>query len=278
MAAPAEVEEGLRAQPYSLVGDQPGRGVVHQMAVLDDFDARRDRALDRYRCVGMGADVSAPVLGGFDRGAKLGLGEGRNVERAERGGDAAASRQLDLRCAQHQLLAHAKPYFVRAVGNHGAAKLLDAAQHPAKGPWQVDRLTKVAVAAGDGDDRTGRIDPWPGQHAFVDRAFQAERGTAKVADGGEAAHQRGGGLCPRQQRGIAEVASKHDRGRGPHHRRVPMRVGQTGHQGPAAAVDDPGGRATIDGDRRLGNSFDQVAANQHVRRLRTTRHSCRRRL
>ena len=129
------------------------------------------------------------------------------------------------------------------------------------------RLAKVAVAAGDGDDRSGRIDPWPGQHAFVDGALQAERGTAKVADGGEAAHQRGGGLGPREERGIADVASKHDRGREPHHRRVPMRVGQAGHQGPAAAVDDPGGRAAIDGDRRLGNSFDQVAANQHVGRF-----------
>ena len=49
-----------------------------------------------------------------------------DVERAERRGDAAAGRKLDLRCALHELLAHAEADFVRTVGDHAAADLLDA--------------------------------------------------------------------------------------------------------------------------------------------------------
>ena len=47
--------------------------------------------------VGVHGDVGAPVLGGFDGGAQLGLGEGGRVERAVGRRHAAARRQLDLR-------------------------------------------------------------------------------------------------------------------------------------------------------------------------------------
>ena len=73
--------------------------------------------------VGVHRDIGAPVLGGLDGGAQLRLGEGRDVERAVRRGDAAAGRQLDLRGAQHELLADAQPHLVGAVGDHAAADL-----------------------------------------------------------------------------------------------------------------------------------------------------------
>ena len=81
----------------SLFGHQPGGRLVHQMAVLDALHAGGDRPLDRRRRVGVHGDIGAPVLGGFDRGAQLGLGEGRDVERAVRRRHAAARGQLDLR-------------------------------------------------------------------------------------------------------------------------------------------------------------------------------------
>ena len=71
------VEERLRAQPDAFLGHQPRGRLVHQVAVLDAFHAGGDRPLDRGRRVGVGADIGAPILGRFDRGAKLGLGEGR---------------------------------------------------------------------------------------------------------------------------------------------------------------------------------------------------------
>src|SRR5256885_8570543 len=40
--------------------------------------------------------------------------------------------------------------------------------------------------------------------------------------------------------------------------RVPMIVDQAGHQRAAASIDDRGGRASIDRNRRPGNRFDQI--------------------
>ena len=179
------------------------------MAVLDAFHAGCDRALDRGRRVGVGADIGAPVLGRLDRGAQLGLGEGGHVERAERRGDAAAGRELDLRCALHELLAHAQAHLVRAVGDHAAAELLDTAEHAAEGPRQIGELAEIAVAAGDGDHRAGRIDARSRQRRPRRWRASDRRRPAHVADGGEAAHQRGGGLGARQEVGVADVAGKH---------------------------------------------------------------------
>ena len=122
------VEERLDAEPDALVRHQLGGRFVHQMAVIDAFHAGRDRALDRGRGVGMDRDIGAPVFGRLDRGAQLGFGEGRDIDRAVRRRDAAARGQLDLRCAQHELLAHPHAHHVGAVGDHGAADLFDAAQ------------------------------------------------------------------------------------------------------------------------------------------------------
>ena len=243
-------------------------GFVHQVAVLDALDAGGDRPLDRSRRVGMGAEIRAPVFRGFDGGAQLGLGERGHVERAERGRHAAACRQLDLRRALHQLLAHAKAHFVRAVGNHGSAKLLDTAEHAAKGPRQIGELAEVAVTAGHRDDRPGRIDARPGQQPFVDGAFQAESGPAQVADGGEAAHQRGRGLGPRQEVAVADVVGKKLRGRRPYHRRMPVRVDQARHQHPPACRNDADVVDLVDRDRARRYAFDDVALHQHVGRSR----------
>ena len=67
---------GWSAQPDAPLGDQPGGRLVHQVAVLDALHAGGDRPLDRGGRVGMHGDVGAPVLGGFNGGAQLGLGEG----------------------------------------------------------------------------------------------------------------------------------------------------------------------------------------------------------
>ena len=95
---------------------------VHQVAVLDALHAGGDRPLDRRGRVGVHGDVGAPVLGRFDGGAQLGLGEGGHVERAVRRRHAAARRQLDLRRAQHELLAHAHADLIRTVGDHGCRR------------------------------------------------------------------------------------------------------------------------------------------------------------
>ena len=116
------VGERLNAQPDALLGDQLGGRFVHQVAVLDALHAGGDRPLDRGGRVGVHGDVGAPVLGGFDGGAQLGLGEGGHVERAVGRRHAAAGRQLDLRRAQHELLAHAHADLIRTVGDHGGAE------------------------------------------------------------------------------------------------------------------------------------------------------------
>jgi hypothetical protein len=77
--------------------------------------------------------------------ADLGLGEGKRVERAAWRGDAAAPRQLDLRGALQQLLAHAAPHLVRAVGDAEGARPLHGA----------------SPAPGLGKSEKGRKSPWP---------------------------------------------------------------------------------------------------------------------
>jgi hypothetical protein len=56
---------------------------------------------------GVHGDVGAPIFGGFNSGAKLGLREGGDVEWAVRRRHSTSRRQLDLRRAQQELLPHA---------------------------------------------------------------------------------------------------------------------------------------------------------------------------
>src|SRR5215468_4067404 len=128
----------------------------------------------------MYGDVGSPVLGRFNGGAQLGLGEGNHIDRAVRGCDSTTPGQLDLRRPQHELLAHARADFVRAVGDHASAELFHARSRLAEGPRHLERLAEVAVTTGDGDDGAGRVDAWPGDDALVDSALEPERWPAHV--------------------------------------------------------------------------------------------------
>ena len=255
------------AQPDALLGDQLGGRFVHQMAVLDALHAGGDRALDGLRRVRVHGDVGAPVLGGFNGGAQLGLGEGGRVERAVGRRHPPARRQLDLRRAQHELLAHAHADLIRAVGDHGGAE--SAPRETAELPSDArhfERLAEVAVTAGDGDDGAGREDARTGDDALVDGALEPERRPAHVANGGESAHQRVRSFGACHQIEVADVPREQRCGRRPHQHRVPVRVDQPGHQRAPAAVDERGGGAAIGRDRICGDALDLVPADENVSR------------
>ncbi len=184
------VGKRLGAQPDALVGDQFGGCLVHQVAVFDALHAGGDRALDRDGRVRVHGDIGAPVLGGFNGGAQLGLGEGGRVERAVGRCHAAACRQLDLRCALHELLAHAHANFIRTVRDHGGSGQLPAGLGCAERSRQFEWLAEVAVATGDGDDGAGREDARADNRALVDGALESEGRPTHVANGRESAHQR----------------------------------------------------------------------------------------
>jgi hypothetical protein len=108
--------------------------------------------------------------------------------------DAAAGRQLDLRRALHELLAHAHRHFIRTVRDHRCTDLLAARHRRADRARHFERLTEVTVAAGDGDHRARGEDARTGQVACVDGALESERRTAHVPDGRESAHEGCGRL------------------------------------------------------------------------------------
>ena len=206
-------------------------------------------ALDGLRRVRMHRDIGAPVPGGFNGGAQLGLGEGGRVERAVGRRHAPAGRQLDLRSALHELLAYAHADLIRAVSDHGGAEQFAARLRSAERARHFERLAEVAVTAGDGDDGAGRVDARAGDGALVDGALEPERRPAHVANGGESAHQRVRSFGACHQIEVADVPHEQLYGRRPHHHRVPMRVDQPGHQRAPAAVDERGGGAAIGRDR-----------------------------
>jgi hypothetical protein len=74
----------------------------------------------------MHGHVGAPVLGSLNGRPQLGFGEGGHIERAVRRCDASTRRQLDLRGAQHKLLAHAHANLIRTVSDHGSTELFAA--------------------------------------------------------------------------------------------------------------------------------------------------------
>jgi hypothetical protein len=175
-----------------LLGHEAGGGVIHQVPVLYAFDARRDRALDRDRGIGVGGDVSAPILGRLDGGPQLGFSERGHIERAEGRRNAAARRELDLRCPLHELLARAHANLIGAVRDHAGPDFFHSAQHAADRSRQIGKVPEVTVAAGDRYHRTGRVDTRAGDEAVIDSAFQPEGRAAHVAHGCEAAHERAG--------------------------------------------------------------------------------------
>lgn len=233
--------------------------------MLDALHARRDGASNRSRRKGMRGDIGAPVFSRFDCGSQFGLGEGRHIDRTEGRRHAAAGGQLHLGGALHELFARAQAHFVRAVRNHASANLFHTGQHTSDRARQVGKLTKIAVAAGDCNDRAGRIDTRACDDAFVDRALEAKHRPADIANGREAAHQRVrrfGGGHEVVEADIAECLRRSH----PHEHGVPMRVDQAGHQCAAAAIDDAAIAAAIEGDGRCRDVFDFVAPHQNTGR------------
>ena len=60
--------------------------------------------------------------------------------------------------------------------------------------------------------------------------FSPKSRPAEIADGGEAAHQRVGGLGGRDESGVADIVRHRGSRSRAHQHRVPMRVDQAGHQ------------------------------------------------
>src|SRR5262249_57974777 len=115
-------------------------------------------------------------------------GEGVHIRRAVGCRDAAARRQLDLRCTLHELLAHSHADLIRTVGDHGGPELLAATQWRADDTRQFPGLAEIAVTAGDGDHGTGWEDAWTDYGTLVDRLLEPKRRTAQVANGRETPH------------------------------------------------------------------------------------------
>ncbi|MDT4855375.1 hypothetical protein FQZ97_897270 [compost metagenome] len=230
--------------------------------MLDAFHPGGDGLLDGSRGVGVHRDVGAPVFGRFHRGTKFRFGEGGDIQRAVGRGDAAAGGELDLRGALHQLFTDADTHFIGRVGDGDVAGLLQVRGGTADGAGQVDRLAKIAVAAGDGNHRARWKDAWAGHHVLIDGPLEGEHRATHVAHGGETAHQGvvslGGGQDVEESHvGVLDSCKVRA-----HEHRVPVRVDQARHQRSTATVDDPRARRRL--DVAGGDAFDQVAANQHV--------------
>ncbi len=262
------LREWLRAQPDPLLGHQFRRRVVHQMRVFDARDASGDRSLDRLWRVGMHGDVRAPVRRSLDGSAQLFVGERHGVERAVWRRHAAAGAELDLRGAEHQLLAHPQADFIGAVGDRESADQFPTGQRRAWRARHFERQPEVAVSGRDRDHRAGWPDARTDDHAFIDGALEAPRRSAHVAHGGEPAHQRVGGLGARHEVGVALGVGQRGRGRRPHEDGVPVHVDQARHERAPAPVDDDGGGAAIGRDGRGRDAFDAVATHEHERRRR----------
>ena len=226
------------------------------------FDSRRDRSLDRNRRIGVGGDVSAPVLGSLDGGPQLGFGEGGYIEGAEWRRNAAARRQLDLRGPLHQLLARAHANLIRTVRDHAAANFFHAAEHAADRSRQIGKLPEVAMATGDRDYGTGRVDARAGDEILIDSPLEPKGRSAHVANGREAPHERAGRFRSREKVGVADVVSQGSRRRGAHQHRMPMRVDQPRHQHARAPID----HLSVSGDRCSRNLLDPVVADQNIGR------------
>ena len=191
--------------------------------------------LDRFGGVGVDGDVGAPVFGGLDGGAELGLGEGRGVERAVGRGDAAAGRELDLGRAEQQLFARAEADFVGAVGDACWRRVVPCARAGRRAAGHFVRLAEVAVAAGDGDDRAGRVDARAGREAFVDARLRPNAGPPRSRTVVKPRSRVSRASAAARRFGVADVVGDRFGGRGPDEHRVPVGVDQAGHERAAAA-------------------------------------------
>ena len=71
----------LSQMPFSAISLAVASSISMPCSI--HLHAGRDGPLDRSRRKGMHGDVSAPILGRFNRGAQFGLGEGGHVDRTE---------------------------------------------------------------------------------------------------------------------------------------------------------------------------------------------------
>jgi hypothetical protein len=102
----------------------------------------RISAVEAMGCVG------APTVSGLHRGAKFLVAISRHIDRIEIRKDAAASGQLDLTGALHQLLAHRPPHFVVVIRHPGKAELFDKVGFTDRTASQNVEGTIISVAAG----------------------------------------------------------------------------------------------------------------------------------
>src|SRR6516225_12313457 len=134
--------------------------------MFDTLHTRSNGALNRFGRKGVHGDVSAPIAGRFNRRPQFWLRESRRVDRAVRRGDTAASGQLDLGGALHELLADAEAHLVGAVGDSTATNLFRAAER-ADGPRQLIQLAKIPVPAGNRNHGAGWEDARSRDDALV---------------------------------------------------------------------------------------------------------------
>ena len=64
--------------------------------------------------------ISAPVFGSLHARTQFGFRVLRRIEWVVMRCNPAAGHQLDLACAQHQLLTHPAKHLIGAIGNHGS--------------------------------------------------------------------------------------------------------------------------------------------------------------
>ena len=93
--------------------------------------------------------------------------------------------------------------------------------------------------------------------------FSPKLGPPHVADGGEATHQRGRGLGPRQEIGVAKVAGNGLHGIWTHQHGMPVHIDQAGHQ---RATGPCNPRDALGSYWRFRNGLDDVAFDEHVGR------------
>ena len=202
------VGDEVRDQEHAFLGHQLGRRIVDQVAVLDRAHAAMRGAGDRFRRVGMGADVAPEGVRLLDGGGDLAGAELQAVERIIRRRHAARHHDLDVVGALAHLLARFLAHLGHAVRRahpeaHGVAAMAAHAE--------IGAPARIAVSAGRADRGARDEQPRPRNVALLDRGLQTPVGAAGVADAGEAAvehaeHQPRGARGHQGQRHGFEVA------------------------------------------------------------------------